>query len=103
MKMIGMVPVLACNGRRQPHDESGLGLARDLLEAVRRQVMALVNDQMAVVGHAVVDHALPDETLNDGDVEQPGRSAPPAADTTDRLRRARPRNVESRSIHWSSS
>ena len=49
--------------------------------------MTLINDQMAVVGHAVTDHAPPDETLNDGDIEQPGRSASPAANATDRLRR----------------
>ena len=49
MKMIGMVAVLARDGRGQPSDESRFGLARHLLEAVRRQVMALVDDQMAVV------------------------------------------------------
>ncbi len=81
----GMVPVLACNGRRQPYDESGLGWARAQLEAVGRQVMTLVNDQMAVLGHAVINHALPDETLNDGDVEQPGRPASAAANATNRL------------------
>ena len=49
--------------------------------------MALVDDQMAVVGHAIINDTLSDETLNDGDVEQPGGSASPAADATDRLRR----------------
>ena len=81
-----MVTVLARDGRRQPDDESGLGLARDLLEAVRRQVMTLVDDQVAVVGHAIIDDALPDEALNDRDVEQSGRPASPAADATNRLR-----------------
>lgn len=48
--------------------------------------MTLVDDQVAVLGHAIIDDTLPDEALNDGDVEQPGRSASAAADATDRLR-----------------
>jgi hypothetical protein len=47
--------------------------------ALEADVMTLVNDQMAVLGHAVINHALPDEILNDGDVEQPGRPASAAA------------------------
>ncbi len=82
-----MVAVLACDGRRQAHDESRLGLARHLLETVRRQVMALVDDHMAVLSDAVIDDAFPDETLNDGDIEQSGRAVSPAADSTDRFRR----------------
>ena len=70
-----MVAVLARDSRGQPQDESRLGLTRHLLEAVGRQVMAFVDDQMAVLGDAIVNDTLPDETLNDGDVEQPGRSA----------------------------
>ena len=99
----GMVAVLARDGRRQPHDESRLGLARHLLEAVRRQVMALVDDQMAVVGHAIIDDTFSDQTLNDGHVEQPGRSRFARRRFDRSTSPACPRNVESRSIHWSSS
>ena len=84
--MIGWWPSLRATVADKPNDESRLGLARHLLEAVRRQVMAFVDDHVAVVGDAIIDDTLPDEALNDGDVEQPGRSASPAADSTDRLR-----------------
>jgi len=80
-----MVAVLARDGRRQSRDKSCLGLTRHLLEAVRRDVMTLVDNQLTVVRHAIINDTFPDETLNDGDVEQPGRSASPAADATDRL------------------
>ena len=83
----GMVAVLASDSCRQSQDESRLCLTRHLLKAVGRQVVALVDDQMAVLSHAIVNDALPDQTLNDGDVEPAGRSALPAADSTDGLRR----------------
>src|SRR5439155_83000 len=59
-----MVTVLACDGCRQANDESGFGLAYHLLETMSRQVMALINDHMAVLGDAVIYYAFPDETLN---------------------------------------
>ena len=80
-----VVAVLPRDGRRQPEDEPRLRLARDLFEAVRRQVVALVDDQVAVVGHAIIDDALPDQALNDRDIEQPGRRVSPAADAPNRL------------------
>ena len=66
-------------------NESSFGLAYHLLETVRRQVMALVDDHMAVVGDQVIDHALPDEALNDTDVEPAGGSTSSATDSADRL------------------
>ena len=80
-----VVTVLASDGRRQPHNESRLGLAYHLLEAPRRQVVTLVDDQVAVVGQAVLDDTFPDETLDNGDVEQSGRPGLASADSTDRL------------------
>jgi hypothetical protein len=47
--------------------------------------MAFVDDHVAVFGDAVIDDTFADETLNYRDVEQPGRSASPAADASDRL------------------
>ena len=111
MKTMGWWPFLRATAADSPitnresritNHESRLDVARHLLEAVRREVMALVDDQLPVVGHAIVNDALPDETLNDSDVEQPGRSASPTPDPADRLR-GMPRHAESRSIHWSSS
>ena len=74
----------------------------DLLEAVRRQVMALVDDQVAVVGDAVVDDALPDQALDDRDVDRPvGSVRPPPIRPIDFA--GMPRKADSRSTHWSSS
>ena len=97
-----MMAVLARDRCRQSRDESRFGPPDDLFEAVRRQMVALIDDHMAVLGDAIVDDTLPDQALNDADIEQPGRSASAAADATDRLRR----DVEKRrqrSTHWSSS
>lgn len=82
----GMVAVLAGNGRRQPNDEPRLDLAGDLLEAVGRHVMALVNDHMAVISHAIINNTLPDQALDEGDVELSGRPVSSAADSADRFR-----------------
>ncbi len=64
-----VVTVLSGHGRRQPENEPRLGLSRDPLEAVRRQVVALVDDQVAVVGHAIVDDTLLDQALNHRDIQ----------------------------------
>src|SRR4029078_8968696 len=45
-----MVTVLACDGCRQADYKSGFGLAYYLLETVGRQVMALVENHLAVMG-----------------------------------------------------
>ena len=57
-----MVPILACDGCRQAQDESGLGLAHDLFETVRRQMVAFVDDYVAVVSDEISDHTLAEET-----------------------------------------
>jgi hypothetical protein len=53
-----MVTILACDGCRQAKEESGLGLAYNLFETVRRQMVAFVDDHVAVIGDEVSDHAL---------------------------------------------
>jgi hypothetical protein len=78
-----MVTVLACDGRRQADDESCFGLACDLFETVRRQMVALVDDHMAVLGDSVIDDALSNETLNSADVNLSSRSTLAAADSPD--------------------
>jgi hypothetical protein len=78
-----LVTVLACDGCRQANDKSGFGLAYDLLEAVRRQMVTLVDDDVTVLGDAVIDHVLSHETLNDGDVNLSSRSVSAAADSSD--------------------
>ena len=78
-----MVAVLACDCCRQSDDESGLGLACHPLETVRRQVMALVDDDMTVLGDAVSHDALPNETLDNADVNVSSRSTSATSDSTD--------------------
>ena len=63
-----MVAILARHCRRESEYESRLGLARDLLEAVGRQMMALVDNQVTVVGHTVVDDPLLNKALNYRDI-----------------------------------
>ena len=82
-----MVTVLARDGRRQSDDESSVCLPRDGFEAVGRQVVALVDDDVSIVGDTIVHNSLLDQTLNDGDVDEPVRPGTPTADPTDRLRR----------------
>ena len=87
MKMIGMVTVLARHRGRETDDESGLRLAGDVLEALRRQVVAFVDDEVPVLGDAIVNDALSDQALDDGDIESPRGAIAPAANPADRLRR----------------
>ena len=78
-----MVTILARDGCRQGKDESGLGLAGNLFETVRRQMVAFVDDHVAIIGDKISDDALADETLNDADVDPSSRSTSAAADPTD--------------------
>ncbi len=82
-----VVTVLARHGRGQTEDEPGLRLAGDALEALRRQMVALVDDEVPVVGDAIVDDALSDQALDDGDIEPAGGAIAPAANAADRFRR----------------
>jgi hypothetical protein len=82
-----MVTVLACDGGRQADDEWGFSLPCNLLETVRRQVVALVDDHMAVLGDPLIDYALADETLDYGDVNPSSRSSSSSAESSDRFRR----------------
>ena len=68
MSVAMLVAIFPCNCCRQPQNKPGFRPARHLLETLRGQVMALVDDQLPVLGNAVVDRALPDNALNDGDV-----------------------------------
>jgi len=93
-----VVTVLACDGCRQADYKSGFSLAYYLLETVRRQVMALVDNHMAVLGDTVIDYALSDETLNYGDVDVSSRRLrPPPIRPIDFAGISR--NVDSRSTH----
>src|SRR5688572_6449894 len=51
-----------------------------------RQVVTLIDDEVAVVGHAIVDDTLPGQTLNESDVDLSGWLVPPSPNSTDRFR-----------------
>lgn len=82
-----IVTILACDGCRQAKYELGPCLACNLFETVRRQMVAFVDDHVAVIGDEVSDHALADEALNDADVDPSSRSTSASADSTDRCGR----------------
>ena len=63
-----MVAIFAGHGRREPEDVSGLGVTGDELEAHRRDMMALVYDEMTIVADEIVNLALSDEALDQSDV-----------------------------------
>jgi len=45
--------------RREPDDVPGLDLPHDLFKGKRRDVMALVYDDLALLGDEILDFALP--------------------------------------------
>lgn len=59
------MPVLLEGGRRQPERVFCLGASCDHLETHPRDVMAFIDDQLSVLGHAIVDFAPPDEALHE--------------------------------------
>jgi hypothetical protein len=80
-----MMAVFARERGGKSHHESSLSLPRHLLEAARRQMMAFVDDELTVIGHAVVHHAFAYHALDHRYVDQPGRAAAAATDTADGL------------------
>ena len=48
-------------------------------------MMAFVNDEMPVFGHAVIDDPLADKALDESDVDLSGKFPVPAAEATDGL------------------
>lgn len=82
-----VMPVLAGYGRRQAEDVFRLAAPGHRLEADRRQMVAFVDDQMAVLADDVIDLALAGQTLDDRNVDNAGGFAFAAADLADGLGR----------------
>ena len=82
-----MMTVLARHRRGQAQDESRLRPTDDLFEAVRRQMVAFIDDHLPVIADAIVHDIFTDEALNDRHIEQPGRLVAAAANAADRLGR----------------
>ncbi len=78
----GVVAVLAGDGGGQAGDVSRLGAAGDEFETAGGEVVAFVDDEVAVVGDAVVHGAFANEALDEGDVEGAGEFAASAAQAT---------------------
>ena len=64
-----VVAVLSRHRRRQAEHVSGLGLPRDGFEAHGGEVMAFIDDDMAVVRDQIGDDALPNQALHEGDID----------------------------------
>jgi hypothetical protein len=81
-----VVAVLARDRRGEAEHVACLRRLRDGLEAHRRDVMALVDHDLAVIGHQIIDNAFPVQALNHGDIQAAGRPPFAAANDPDRLR-----------------
>src|SRR4051794_36666579 len=69
-----VMPVFPLRSRGKPGDVSGLHLPKNLLEADSRNVMTLVNYNVAVARDEIVHHSVTVQTLNDRHVEKAPRS-----------------------------
>lgn len=81
----GMVPVLAGDGGGEAEDEFCFGATGHEFEALGGEVVAFVDDEVAVVGNEVFDHALANEALDDGDVDVAGEFLAASAEASDFL------------------
>jgi hypothetical protein len=68
MKMMGVASVLARDCGRESQHIPSLGPASHEFEAHRRKVMALVDNQMAVVADEVADLSIAYEALDQCDI-----------------------------------
>lgn len=79
----GMVSVLAGDGGGEAEDKFGFGASGHEFEALRREVVAFVDDEVAVVGDEVFHDAFADETLDDGNVDLSGKFFATTAEAAD--------------------
>ena len=64
-----MVAISATRGRRKTDNMPGFHLAHDSLERHGRNVVTLIDDDMAVGGDNVIDLVLANETLDHGNIQ----------------------------------
>jgi len=79
-RMMAILPRDRC---RQSRDELRFRAPDDLFEAVRRQVVALIDDHMTIFTDAIVDDTFAHQTLNDRNVQPARRLPASAADASD--------------------
>jgi hypothetical protein len=64
-----VVAILARDGGRKAEHVARLGAPGYELEAYRGEMVALIDDQMTVIGNEVIDLAVPHEALDQRDVD----------------------------------
>src|SRR6266568_3284962 len=82
-----VVTILARQRCGQPGNKFCLCPTSHLLKAVRRQMVAFVNNKMTVFGHPVVNDVFADQALNERNIEHAIGFLSSASDMTDRPRR----------------
>jgi hypothetical protein len=82
----GMMTILARDRSGQTQDVSRLRTSRHQLKARRREMMALVNDEMTVVRHQIRYFAATHEALDQREIYDSSRLAAPAANGSNILR-----------------
>ncbi len=83
-RMMTILPRDRC-GKAQ--DESRLRPTDDFFKAPRGEMVAFIDDHMAVIGDAIVHDTFANQALNDCHVDHPGRLLSTAANAADRLHR----------------
>jgi hypothetical protein len=81
-----VMAVLSSWSRRQPDHVLGLNLVHDLFKADCRKMVALVHDQMPVLGNEILDFSFPLQTLYQANINNTGSRRFAAADVANRLR-----------------
>ena len=79
----GVVPIFALRGCRQAEDVPSLYLLHHLLKSECRQMVALINNDLPVLGDEVFDSLFAVGTLDDGDIHGATTFAFPASNLAD--------------------
>jgi hypothetical protein len=82
-----VMAVFPCHRRGQPQHVAGLGGPRDGLKAHGGEVVAFIDDDMAVIGDQIRHDASPNQALHKGDIDDSSRLPLPAMDDPDAIRR----------------
>src|SRR5882757_8419886 len=82
-KYDGMMPVFSRHSCGQTGDESGFGVASDLLETVSGEVMAFVHNHVSIMPNYFIHFPLVDQALDRCNIEDSGRRFAPASDPAD--------------------
>ena len=83
----GMMAVFACNCRSQAREVLCLCTTRYLLEAVRGEMVAFVDDNLTVVGDAIVNSPFAHEALKQRNIQHSGKFLSSTSNSTYRFLR----------------